>query len=123
LYKKLENLILSDPELENQWQNDLKALSDRIRSVRQGLYDRLCAKGTPGDWSHILRQIGMFSYTGLKAEHCKMLTEKWHVYLLNSGRISMSGINSKNIDYVANAIYDVVEAAFNGSLTNDHMKK
>jgi aspartate/tyrosine/aromatic aminotransferase len=40
----------------------------------------------------------MFTFTGLSVKQCAVLTEKHHVYLLSNGRISMCGINSKNVD-------------------------
>ena len=49
--------------------------------------------GTPGDWSHITTQIGMFSYTGLSQEMCVFLKQEKHLYLLKSGRISMCGVS------------------------------
>ena len=66
------------------------------------------AKGTPGNWRHITRQIGMFSYTGLSAEQCTILTEEYAIYLLKSGRISIAGLNHGNVQYVVDAIDDVV---------------
>ena len=50
----------------------------------------------------------MFSFTGLTPAQCKALSEQHHVYLLSNGRISMCGINSSNIQYLAKAIDDVV---------------
>ncbi|KAJ4850468.1 hypothetical protein Tsubulata_031800 [Turnera subulata] len=46
----------------------LKAMADRIISMRQQLFDALSTRGTPGDWSHIIKQIGMFTFTGLNSE-------------------------------------------------------
>jgi aspartate aminotransferase len=64
------------------------------------LSSRLPPAGTPGDWNHILTQIGMFSYTGLNKAQCTVLVQKHHVYLLNNGRISMAGINTGNFKYL-----------------------
>ena len=52
--------------------------------------------GTPGDWSHITTQIGMFSYTGLTQEMCVFLKQEKHLYLLKSGRISMCGVSERH---------------------------
>ena len=46
----------------------MEVMSNRLRSVRQMLHDKLKQHGCPGDWSHILKQIGMFSYTGITRE-------------------------------------------------------
>lgn len=40
-------------------------MSSRIMAMRKALRAALENLGTPGDWSHITSQIGMFSYTGL----------------------------------------------------------
>lgn len=50
----------------------------------------------------------MFCYTGLTSEQCELLMSKHHIYLLKTGRISMPGINTKNVDYVAAAFNDVI---------------
>lgn len=51
----------------------------------------------------------MFSYTGLNEKQCtEFLIKKHHIHLVKNGRISMAGINSKNVNYVADAIKDAV---------------
>lgn len=98
-------------------------MSDRIKAMRQLLFDALKANGTPGDWNHIINQIGMFSFTGLTsnlftrrivssnistAKQCEILTSKYHIFLTKNGRISMPGLSTKTVPYLANAIHDVV---------------
>lgn len=51
----------------------------------------------------------MFAYTGLKPEHCKRLIEEFHIYLMTSGRISVAGLNTKNVAYVAKAFHEVTK--------------
>ena len=100
--------ILRSPAYFAEWKAELKTVAERIQKMRQLLYDELLALKTPGTWTHILSQIGMFSYTGLSKEQCEIIIKKYHVYLLKSGRISMAGVNSKNVKYLAKAINDVV---------------
>ena len=50
----------------------------------------------------------MFSYTGLNEHQVKSLIGKHHIHLIKNGRISMAGINTHNVEYIANAIKDVV---------------
>lgn len=58
--------IVGDPALFNEWRAEMEMMAGRIKNVRQKLYDSLCAKDKSGkDWSFILEQIGMFSFTGL----------------------------------------------------------
>ncbi|EOD11943.1 aspartate aminotransferase [Emiliania huxleyi CCMP1516] len=100
--------VLSDPALYQEWRDELKAMSLRIQDMRTALYDELTSLGTPGSWTHITSQIGMFSFTGLSPEQCTQMVEKHHVYMLNNGRVSMAGVTSKNVKYIAKAIDDVV---------------
>lgn len=77
--------------------------------MREVLRAELEKLQTPGTWNHITDQIGMFSYTGLTVKQCEQLISKYHIYLLKSGRISMAGINEKNVKYLAKAIKSVIE--------------
>lgn len=106
----LVSKILGDPGMFNQWVKELKSMSDRILEVRKLLREGLEAKRTPGTWNHVTDQIGMFSFTGLSPEQCEKLISEHHIYLLKSGRISLAGLNKKNVSYVVNAIDTVVRA-------------
>ena len=83
-------------------------MSDRIKLMRDLLFKTLKEKGTPGDWTNIITQIGMFSFTGLSPSQCEQLTNKYHIYLTKNGRISMPGLSTKTVPYLADAIDDVV---------------
>lgn len=100
--------VLSDEGLRQQWYEDLKHMSGRIKQMRQALYDELIRLGTPGTWNHVLEQIGMFTYTGLTEPQVLEIRRRHHIYMMKSGRISMAGLNSKNVRYVARAIDDIV---------------
>jgi len=99
---RLVALILNNPELFEQWKEDIKTMAGRIVEMRKELYRLLTDEfKTPGTWKHILDQIGMFSFTGLNAEQSQALIDKAHIYLTTNGRISMAGLNTKNIRYFA----------------------
>merc|ERR1712194_741507 len=100
--------ILGKAERLAQWKRELADMANRILEVRDLLRKGLESKGTPGTWNHITDQIGMFSYTGLTVPQCERLTEKHHIYLLKSGRISLAGLNKGNIQYMADAVDEVV---------------
>jgi len=108
---RIVTTVLSTPELYVEWKQNLTTMSGRIGQVRQLLFDELKKLGTPGRWNHILEQIGMFTYTGLNEKQCERLINEFHVYLLKSGRISMAGINTGNVAYLAQAIHAVVTDA------------
>ncbi|GKZ78508.1 hypothetical protein AnigIFM56816_002180 [Aspergillus niger] len=101
--------VLGNEKLKGQWLRDLDTMSSRIKNMRRELRRRLESKGTPGDWSVLESQIGMFSYTALDQEQVTRLREKFHIYLLPSGRVSICGLNEKNIEYVASAFGEVIE--------------
>jgi len=100
--------ILSNPELEKEWRQELLDMSLRIQDMRKQLFDELTRLGTPGSWNHITDQIGMFSFTGLSEAQSTAMVDKHHVYMLKNGRISMAGVTSNNVKYMAQAIDDVV---------------
>jgi aspartate aminotransferase len=103
----IASLIISNSELYKQWRTDLVTMSSRIQTMRHRVQDGLRERGTPGDWSHITGQIGMFSYTGLSKIQVKKLQEK-HVYMSETGRVSMSGLNEGNVDYFCDCVDEVV---------------
>lgn len=108
---KLASLVLNDERLSAEWLEDLATMSGRIREMRERLRGLLEEMETPGDWSHITAQIGMFAYTGLSAQQVERLQSRWHVYMLPSGRMSISGLNQSNVGYVALSMYDVIQNA------------
>ncbi|KAI1005964.1 Aspartate aminotransferase, cytoplasmic [Podosphaera aphanis] len=105
---RIADLILNDPILFEEWQDNLRTMSGRIIAMRKTLRRKLEELQTPGTWNHITDQIGMFSFTGLSEKQVLSLRAGPHIYMTNNGRISMAGLNTKNIDYVAKAIDAVV---------------
>ncbi|KAG0157302.1 hypothetical protein PDIDSM_4487 [Penicillium digitatum] len=100
--------VLTSEELTADWHRDLQVMSSRIKAMRKALYSELVRLQTPGTWEHIIQQNGMFSYTGLSPKQVGALKDKYHIYLLNSGRASISGLSQTNVAYVAQAIDDVI---------------
>ncbi|CAI0543333.1 unnamed protein product, partial [Linum tenue] len=100
--------ILKDSEMYREWTVELKAMADRILSMRQQLFEALSARGTPGDWSHIIKQIGMFTFTGLNSEQVAFMTKEYHIYMTSDGRISMAGLSSRTVPHLADAIHAAV---------------
>nr|CAD7569677.1 unnamed protein product [Timema californicum] len=101
--------ILSDAALKAEWLTDVKGMADRIISVRAKLRDNLKKEGSQRDWSHITNQIGMFCFTGLNPQQAEKVTKDFSVYLTKDGRISMAGVTSKNVEYLAHAIHEVTK--------------
>ena len=101
--------VLTTPELRASWIEELTEMRERIRQMRAALVDRLQAHGASRDFSFVLRQNGMFSYSGLTAEQVDRLREEFHIYAVSTGRICVAALNSRNVDYVAKAITTVLQ--------------
>jgi len=101
--------ILADKALYAEWEQELKAMSGRIIQMRDLLLAELKKLGTPGDWTHITSQIGMFSFTGISKEGVQRLVKDYHIYMTGDGRISIAGINPGNVGYLAKSIHAVVQ--------------
>lgn len=101
-------VLTNETNFEN-WKKELNVMSSRITEMRTLLKNALVQKGCPGNWDHITKQIGMFSYTGLTPEQVDYIEKKYHIYMLRSGRVSMAGVNKARIDYIATAITDAVK--------------
>ncbi|KAG7209316.1 hypothetical protein KM043_015427 [Ampulex compressa] len=106
---RIASEILGDAGLKQEWLSDVKGMADRIISVRTKLRDNLKKNGSSRDWTHITDQIGMFCFTGLKEPEVRKLTENHSVYLTKDGRISMAGVTSKNVEYLAHAMHEVTK--------------
>nr|CAH7768483.1 unnamed protein product [Callosobruchus chinensis] len=101
--------ILSDPKLKSDWLQEVKGMADRIISVRTKLRDNLKKEGSSRNWQHITDQIGMFCFTGMTPDQVAKLTKEHSVYLTKDGRISMAGVTSKNVEYLAHAMHEVTK--------------
>ena len=101
--------ILANPELRQMWETELAGMRDRIRTMRSGLVEKLREHGVKQDFSFIARQRGMFSYTGLTAAQVEKLRAEFGIYAVSTGRICVAALNSRNLDYVAEAIAAVLK--------------
>jgi len=106
---RVVSTILNDKELSALWYKEVKIMADRIISCRKSLVNELKKVGSKRNWDHIVNQIGMFCYTGLNQDQVSKLIKDYHIYLTEDGRISMAGVNSKNVSYIAESIKKVSE--------------
>ncbi|KAJ3158907.1 Aspartate aminotransferase, cytoplasmic [Irineochytrium annulatum] len=105
---RVVDIVLKDPKLYEEWKESLATMARRIDVMRKAAYARLVELKTPGDWSHITSQIGMFTYTGLSRAQCLAIKKKFHVYMAENGRVSMAGLNTTNVVRFADALDWVV---------------
>ncbi|RZF35943.1 hypothetical protein LSTR_LSTR008513 [Laodelphax striatellus] len=106
---RIVNEILNSQTLKADWLCEVKGMADRIIGMRTALKDNLKNCGSQKDWSHITDQIGMFCFTGLKPEQVERLTKDFSIYLTKDGRISMAGLTTGNVKYLAQAMYEVTK--------------
>jgi aromatic-amino-acid transaminase len=91
------------------WEKELAGMRVRIKHMREELADRL-GKLVPGhDFTYVTTQRGMFSYSGLSKDAVQRLRQEFGVYAVDTGRICVASLNSRNLDYVADAIARVMK--------------
>ena len=106
---KVVDIVMNDEALFEQWVGEVYEMRDRIREMRQKLQDTLTAKLPERDFSYFTKQRGMFSFTGLTAEQVVRLRDEFAVYMVENGRMCIAGLNNKNVEYVANAMAEVLK--------------
>ncbi len=99
--------VLNTPALRAMWEDELAGMRVRIQQMREALQQKLTAAGLKQDFSYITRQKGMFSYSGLNKEQMQRLRGEFGIYGVDSGRICVAALNSRNIDAVVAAIAKV----------------
>ena len=101
-------LVLSTPELRTLWESELTVMRTRIHEMRELFASKLAEAIPHRDFSFILKQRGMFSYSGLSVEIVRELRERYHIYALDSGRICVAAMNPQNIDYICDSMASLV---------------
>ena len=99
---------LATPELRKLWEEELAAMRVRIKAMRQALVDKLKAKAPQHNFDFVIQQRGMFSYSGLTKAQVERLKTEFSIYAVDTGRICVAALNSRNIDRVVDAIAKVL---------------
>ena len=100
--------VLTTPELRTLWDQELAQMRDRIKSMRRQLVEKIRSCRADFDFSFVVEQRGMFSYSGLSREQVRRLREEYSIYTIDSGRICVAALSSRNVDYVAKAVASVL---------------
>ncbi len=100
--------VLTTPALRALWEEELAEMRVRIKAMRTGLVDGLKAAGVKQDMSFITQQIGMFSYSGLSKDQMARLRTEFGIYGVDTGRLAISALNTKNLGYVCESIAKVM---------------
>ncbi|XP_027869940.1 glutamic-oxaloacetic transaminase 2b, mitochondrial [Xiphophorus couchianus] len=101
--------ILNTPDLRSLWLEEVHSMANRIIKMREQLVAGLKQQGSSHNWQHVTDQIGMFCFTGLKPEQVERLTKEFSVYMTKDGRISMAGVTTANVGYLAEGIHAVTK--------------
>jgi aromatic-amino-acid transaminase len=100
--------VLASPELRALWDKELGEMRDRIKAMRRALVEKVQARVPGFDFSFVMRQRGLFSYSGLSKSRVRRLRDEFAIYAIDTGRLCVAALNTKNIDPVADAIAKVV---------------
>jgi aromatic-amino-acid transaminase len=100
--------ILTTAELRAQWDKEVAGMRDRIKAMRKGLVEGVQRRVPGFDFSFVMKQRGMFSYSGLTKEQVLRLRAEYSIYTIETGRICVAALTTKNLDYVADAISKVI---------------
>jgi len=101
-------IILADTTLHENWLQELTEVRNRINKLRSQLVDTLKAKGVERDFSFIKKEKGMFSFLGISVAQVQTLIQDYSIYLVDSSRINIAGINDNNIDYLTDSLIKVL---------------
>lgn len=96
--------VLLEPRLAAIWRADVEQMRLRVQSMRTELHKSLAQRNHGKQYQHLLQTRGMFGVTGLNAQQVKALQEKFAIYLVHTGRLCFAGLNSGNIEVVADAL-------------------
>lgn len=100
--------VLTTPELRALWDQELGQMRERIKTMRRQLVEKIRAFRADFDFSFVIEQRGMFSYSGLTRNQVRRLREEYSIYTIDSGRICVAALSPRNIDYVAKAVASVL---------------
>ena len=103
----LAGRVLSSPTLRSSWQTELGQICERINGLRGQFRDALTT-ATGQDFGFIGTEHGMFSFLGLSVEQAQRLREEQSVYMLDSSRINIAGLNANNLGRVVEAVAAVL---------------
>ncbi|MET0320587.1 MAG: amino acid aminotransferase [Duganella sp.] len=104
---KVVATVLTTPELRQLWEDELAGMRVRIKAMREAFVAKLKAKAPAHDFDFVRDQVGMFSYSGLTKAQVEQLRAQ-SIYAVDTGRICVAALNSRNIDIVIDAIAKVL---------------
>ena len=101
------SIIWNDPELRQQWFDELRAITRRILTLRKSLADQLHAKVGNSRFDFLADHRGMFSLSGINPQQVELLRDKHAIYMVGDGRMNIAGLQEERISELADAMADV----------------
>jgi len=101
-------IILNNPALRTEWDAELTRMRNRINDLRAQLVSKINKIGISEDFSFIQKEKGMFSFLGVNVEQVQKLVNDYSIYLVNSSRINVAGINDDNLEYLVTSLAEVL---------------
>lgn len=103
--------VLNHPQRHAQWLEDVAAMRVRMAKMRKAVHELMATKLPGYDADYFIQQQGMFTYSGLSREQLLALRERHGVYIIDSGRVAVTGLNPGNVAHFTDALVDVLEHA------------
>ena len=100
--------VLNDALLREQWVKEVAAMRVRMAKMRQMVHEQLAVKLPDYDADYFVQQRGMFTYSGLSRDQLIALRERHGVYIIDSGRIAVPGLNTHNVEHFTDAMADII---------------
>ncbi len=104
----LVEIILGDEALHASWIAELDGMRERINGLRDLLAQRL-GERTGQDFGFIREQRGMFSFLGISQAQVERLREEFGIYMVDSSRINVAGVNGANIDHFVESMGRILD--------------
>ena len=101
-------IILGDSILYQKWEKELTEMRNRINELRESLSTHLTNE-TGRDFNFIKEQRGMFSFLGIDKTEISRLKEDFGIYMVDSSRINVAGINKYNLEHFIESASQVLE--------------
>lgn len=103
--------ILGDQQLSQMWQTELQGMRQRIQGLRESLVRHIAASEIDADFSFIEQQFGMFSFLGITPLQVELLRTRYSIYMIDSSRMNVAGLNARRMDYFVTALEDVLKSS------------
>lgn len=102
--------VLDDAGLTSLWREEVRQMRDRIARLRSQFVETMKTTGRGHDFSFLLDQKGMFSFSGLNPMQVDRLRNEHSIYIVGSGRINVAGMSEERMPALCDAIRAVIES-------------